>query len=143
MIEIVQPVPLDQAMRLVFPLGRAPRNLFRAMTMQLAGEAYGFMKDGRLIMVFGLVPLQPEREGERLFEFWLLIGPEAVPHLWSLVKLARLTWRRVAQDQPVTLRALVRVGHEPGRRLARLVHMQPVGEADGLEIWEWSHGRVR
>jgi hypothetical protein len=143
MIEIVRPAPLGDTLALAFRTGMAPRRHLQAMILQVvAQESFGFLHDGRLIMAFGVWPLEAEDPGERLVEFWLAIGAEAVPHLPTLVRLARLVFARLGQSEPVKLRAHVHAGHRPGQRLATLVGMRLIRIEQEIEIWECRHEQV-
>ena len=124
-LAIISPAPLHAVTALAFPSGRAPSRHLQAMLLQsVRSETMAFITaQGEPVMVVGLWPLLPLREGERLFELWLLIEPPAVPHLPSLRRLARLMLSRVAESGPVRIRALVREGHAPGARMCRLVGM--------------------
>lgn len=139
-LAIVSPAPLHAVTALAFPTGRAPSRHLQAMLLQsVRSETMAFVAEGGdVVMVVGLWPLSPLREGERLFELWLLIEPPAVPHLPALRRLARLMLARIAESGPVRIRALVRNGHAPGSRMCRLIGMAFVGVSDGFECWEWS-----
>jgi hypothetical protein len=139
-LAILAPAPLDAITRLAFPSGRAHPRWLQAMLLQsVRSDTVAFaLPSGEVVMVVGLWPLAPLHEGERLFELWLLIAPEGVPHLPALRRFARLTLSRAAQSGPVRVRALVVEGHAPGARMCRLVGMSPVGVRAGHECWEWS-----
>jgi hypothetical protein len=138
-LAIVQPAPLDTAMRLAFRSGRAPRRHVQAMLMQVArSETMAFVdRHGEAVMVVGLWQWPPLNEGERFFELWLLIDHAALPHLPTLRRLARLMLARVAESGPVRIRALVAEGHRPGSRMCALVGMRHAGTSDGFEAWDW------
>ncbi len=66
------------------------------------------------------------------------------PFIPSGVSLARLTIAELLQDDTVTLRAVVKLDHPPGHRLANLVGFEPVSEDDGQMIYErGAYGRLR
>lgn len=58
------------------------------------------------------------------------------PFIPAGIALARLTIAEALQDGTVTLRAVVKVDHPPGHRLAALVGFTPVDERDGQMIYE-------
>lgn len=140
MILTRQPAPLDGTIRLMFPKGNAPRKLLQAALLQVtAHESYGFSVGDDLICAFGFWPVGDD-DGVPVHEFWLAIGQLAVPHLKALARLSRLALARLTQVEPVVVRALVRQGHAPGGRLARLAGLAFAGIVDGFEIWEIRHG---
>jgi hypothetical protein len=142
MITIRQPAPLGATVDLMFPGGMAPRKTLSAAILQVsAHESYGFEVAGRLISAFGFWPIGHERK-RRVFEFWLVIGAEAVPHLRGLTRLARLALQRLSQSEPVLVRALVRSGHAPGQRLARLAGLKQGRTVGGFERWEFRNGQT-
>jgi hypothetical protein len=143
MITIRQPAPLGATVDLMFPGGIAPRKVLSAAILQVsAHESYGFEVGGRLICAFGFWPIGMERR-RRVLEFWLVIGAEAVPHLRGLTRLARLALQRLSQSEPVLVRALVRSGHAPGQRLARLAGLKQGRTVGGFERWEFKNGQSR
>jgi hypothetical protein len=142
MITIRQPAPLGATVDLMFPGGIAPRKVLSAAILQVsAHESYGFEVGGRLICAFGFWPVGMERK-RRVLEFWLVIGAEAVPHLRGLTRLARLALQRLSQSEPVLVRALVRSGHAPGQRLARLAGLKQGRTVGGFERWEFRNGQT-
>jgi hypothetical protein len=142
MITIRQPAPLGATVDLMFPGGIAPRKVLSAAILQVsAHESYGFEVGGRLICAFGFWPVGMERK-RRVLEFWLVIGAEAVPHLRGLTRLARLALQRLSQSEPVLVRALVRSGHAPGQRLARLAGLKQGRTVGGFEQWEFRNGQT-
>jgi hypothetical protein len=82
-------------------------------------------------------PLPAEIPGERLVELAFVCRPQLARHLLSFVRLTQLTRARLANDGPVRVRAHVRSGHLPGRRLAVLCGLRLVGTFDGFERWEF------
>ena len=58
------------------------------------------------------------------------------PFIPAGIALARLTIAEALQDGTVTLRAIVKIDHPPGHRLAALVGFTPVDERDGQMIYE-------
>jgi hypothetical protein len=140
MIAVETPAPLAPTLQLIFGDNRAPSRHHRAAVLQCSQhESHGFRVNQQLICAFGFWPLGQDN-GRHYVEMWVAIGKAAVPHLKPLIRFARLALVRLGQDQAVTVRALVRRGHAPGQRLARLTGLVLAGEADGFELWEWPHG---
>lgn len=143
MLTVISPAPFGQVADLAFPLGRCPARQLQALLFQVtAAESYGFAVDGVVRLAVGFWPLLAEREGERLVECWCIAGPASLPSLHGLMRLCRLTFRRAAQSGPLRIRSLVRAGHRPGQRLARMAGMSFAGLAGDFEKWEWSDGEV-
>jgi hypothetical protein len=118
-----------------------PRATARVLMLQFArSESIALELDERLQAVVGFYPLG-SADAVRWFELWLMIRP-APPAavLLRLRSLARLTLARLAQDQPVGIRAHVAQGHVPGRRMAQLVGLAFAGDDGRSERWEWRGG---
>lgn len=139
MLRLESPAPLAALTALAFPGGYASARLLQAVVLQAAGGESAALVDGegRPVAAFGLFRWGAEGDGRLNVEMWLMVGRAAIPHLTTLRRFCRLALQRLSQDQPVTVWAAVREGHEPGRRLARLVGMRLSAAADGLERWEW------
>lgn len=79
-----------------------------------------------------------DRPGDRRVDVAFVVNSaiDVRPFIASGVGLARLTIAEAVQDGTVTLRAVVKVDHPPGHRLAALVGFEPVDELDGYMIYE-------
>lgn len=145
MLTVIAPAPLVDTMALHRRDLRMRRLTAKVLILQLhKSETFGLVDEGgRLFAAVGFLPLVPEREGETLFELWFLCAPELSRHILQLVRLARLIFRRMAESGDVRIRALVRAGHSPGRRLAVLCGMTMSGDEAGFERWEWSFANER
>lgn len=121
----------------------------KAAILQHARSASEIYRDagGRAIAAAMYYPLPAEAPGERLVELAFVCRPELAGHLISFVHTFHLTRARLANDGPVRVRAHVRTGHLPGRRLAALCGMRQTGTAAGFERWEIAleppHERLR
>lgn len=77
-------------------------------------------------------------------EIALAVAPlsprQAATLLPCALRLFRLTVARAAHCDGKPIRARVRRGHEPGRRLSRLLGLAPAGGDDAIEIWEGHRG---
>jgi hypothetical protein len=142
-VDVRIPVPLDELIVLLAP-ARALKPgygslLSRAAILQGArSETIGFYLDGRLIAAITLYPLDPERPREDLREASFACLPEASAHMTGVIRHARLIRLRLAEHADVRIRATVLKGHEPGRRIARLIGLRPAGETGAFELWEWT-----
>ncbi|MCW2317467.1 hypothetical protein M2322_003026 [Rhodoblastus acidophilus] len=131
-LEVVTPAPLLEG-RGLFRGADKPR-LAATATLQMArAKTYGFLVGGDLIVVMGFWPLADGRE-----EVFLLGRPacEVGPHMPLLARRARLILARRLQCGVVGFVGLVRIGHAPGSRLARIAGFAKAGEAGGFELWE-------
>lgn len=107
----------------------------RKSALQVFGSAtVGYRDDDKTIAVLGLYPA-----GDHV-EAWLVGDPDgARPHLLAIARHARLTLAVAREHQSAPIRAHVRWGHEPGRRLARLVGFASAADdAAPFERWEIS-----
>lgn len=135
-IEVVRPAPFLAAVDLLRASGATKPHLARVATWQTAlGTTFGFVdEEGRLLAVLGFWPLGGARE-----EVFLVGLPPSVvgPRLVELHRRARLIIARRMQSGIGRIIGHVRIGHEPGRRLARLVGFRPCddGAPPGLEAW--------
>lgn len=105
----------------------------RAAILQAArAENVGFYDGDRLI---ACALLYQADDGS--FELLFACLPEADTYLTPIIRHARLTRARLADTAGIRIRARVRVGHAPGRRLALLCGLAPAGSDGGFEIYEW------
>lgn len=141
MIEIVHPAPFLDTVELVRGIAGLKAFHSRLASYQVAGsDSVGFVEDGRLLAAIGFWPLGDGRD-----EVYLVGLPREIvgPRLLELSRLARLTIAARLQSGTVALVGFVRIGHEPGERLARLAGFHPVdGAPSGFTRWELTHGRV-
>lgn len=99
-------------------------------------RSVGMVDDaGRLVAALLFYRHQP---GDRRVDLAFVVNPaiDVRPFIPSGIALARLTIAEAVQDGTVTLRAVVKVDHPPGHRLAALVGFEPVDEVDGQMIYE-------
>jgi hypothetical protein len=130
-VDVVCPAPFLAA-RALFRGADKP-GLSAVAALQLArAKTYGFVVDGDLVAVMGFWPLGDGRE-----EVFLLGRPagDIGPHMAILARRARLILARRLQSGSRGFVGLVRYGHEPGRRLARITGFARAGAAGGFEIW--------
>lgn len=136
-LTILHPAPLIETRLLADRLVGLKAPLGQALAYQLAeADVWGFAVGGRLLAVMGFFPIGT---GAEVF----LIGapaPVVAPHMVRLARAARLILLDKLHSGTVPLVGLVRLGHEPGRRLARLAGFAPGdGAPSGFERWErWS-----
>lgn len=141
MISVHSPASLHELSALAYPGGVGMPSHFRAMVLQLVvSDTVTIRLGDRALVVLGFWKLDPERQGEKLFELWFVVDPDAWRWAVPMVRLVRLTLQRLAESEPVRIRAHVREGHGPGQRLARLIGMRDAGRTANFEIWEWSNG---
>lgn len=134
MTRIVVQAPLPDVMQLYSRNGLTKPLEFKAALLQAArGESVGIYAGDQIVAAVILYPVAP---GEYEAAFACL--PAAVHHLVPIFHAARSIRARLAETGRFTVRAHVRAGHEPGRRLARLCRMTLIGSDDGYEIWQWS-----
>jgi hypothetical protein len=117
----------------------------KAARLQAArSETVGFYEFHKMVAAACLYPCDPETPGEDLRELAFACLPEAVGHLVGIIHTARLILSRLAHVEGLRIRARVRAGYEPGRRLARLTGLHLAGaDAAGNERWEWRDGQIR
>ncbi len=133
-IEIQSPAPFWDGRELYQTAVGLKPFLAEAATLQLARAATtGFSIDGRLMALIGFWPVAPGHE-----ECFLAGRPavEVAPFLVRLSRAARLTVGERAQHGVGLVTARVRIGHEPGERLARLAGFSRAGQDATVSIWE-------
>ena len=142
MIEIEAPSSLSDLTALAYPSGIGMRAHFQAMMLQLAqSDTMTFRMDGQAKCIIGFWKLPEIKENELHFELWLVISADASEHMLALWKIMRRTLARLGETQPVRIRALVRKGHAPGERMARLLGFEKSDPWGAFHLWEWSsHG---
>lgn len=130
MIRSTTAVPLPELLELYTTDGRAKPLHVRAAILQAArSESVGWWDGNRLLAAALLYPLAPG-----LCELVFACRPEAGRHLVAIIHSARLIRADLPDD--LRIRATVRTGHAPGRRLARLCGFQPAGTAGLFEHYE-------
>jgi hypothetical protein len=85
---------------------------------------------GRPVAAGGLIPHRGVHEA------WLVCGRGCSAHMLAIVRQAQLTWRALAQDGPIVIRAHIGAEWPPGQRLARLLGMTKRGRELGMDVWE-------
>lgn len=129
-LHVVAPAPVEDVVLLYDGALKPP--LAKAAILQAArSHAIGFYEDEAIVAAALLYPRAPD-----LLELVFACRPRAGRHLTAIVHTARLTRSALAHHAPLTVRATVRAGHEPGRRLARLCGLHRVRETGGFEHWE-------
>jgi hypothetical protein len=113
------------------------------MLQAARSECLAFYAGERLVAAALFYPAPPQSPGEDRRELVFACLPETARHLPTLIHTARLTLARLAHVEGLRIVARVRVGHEPGRRLARLIGFSHAATAAGFEAWEWSNGQIR
>jgi hypothetical protein len=115
-----------------------PARIGEAISLQLvAGAVMGFALDGRLIALMTATPSDLVTDGRPTLEI-SVCGRRAdcAPHMLGLARLARLTLACWLQDDTVALCCLVKTGHAPGEKLARIGRFGRTAVAqNGLQLW--------
>jgi hypothetical protein len=143
-LRVVTDAPLHELVDLWAAAGATKPLEIRAAMLQAArSESLCFYAGERLIAAALFYPVPPAAAGDDPRELAFACLPEAARHLPTLIHTARLTLTRFAQIDGLRLLARVRVGHEPGRRLTRLIGFIHTDTAGGFERWEWSHVEIR
>ena len=137
MLRVVSPAALPDVLQLyaAAPIQK-PRTAAMVILQFSRSESVSYFDGDKLIAAAMYYPLPPERPGETLRELAFVCLPEFSRQLVAFIHHARLTPDALAKNAPVRIRARVRAGHEPGRRLAVLCGFRLVA-VDGLfERWE-------
>lgn len=147
----LEPVPVLDLIGLYRAVGSVKGPVLRGSGMQAVATLHatrcrsvGMVDEaGRLIAALLFYRDRPDDRCTDL-AFVVRSSTDVRPFVASGIALARLTIAEVLQDATVTLRAVVKVDHPPGHRLASLVGFEPVDEVDGQMIYErTAHERVR
>lgn len=140
-LRAVTPAPIGDVLELYAAGGQAkPLTVSAAILQAARAETIGFYAGGVIVAAALLYPCDPEFAGEDLRELVFACRPQAARHLVAILHIARLTRLRLAEIADLRIRARVRAGHAPGRRLARLAGLAHAATAGGLEDWEWRSG---
>ncbi len=135
MIEVVHPAPYLDTVALLNGSTAIKPQVHRLACYQVAHtDAVAFVDDGRTLAVIGFWPL-----GDGFDEVFLVgrSAEEIGPRLLQLSRLARLTLAARLHSGTEGVIGFVRIGHEPGRRLARLSgFVLGDGAPSGFERWE-------
>lgn len=144
-IRAVSPAPLPDVLALYQATAPMKPVMASAAILQAArSDTIGWFAGDRMIACALLYPLDPDGSGIDRRELLFACRPEASRHLVSIIHAARLTRSRLNDTAAVSLVARVRLGHQPGRRLAALCGLSSVGTEGGCEIFEWgTDERVR
>ena len=97
--------------------------------MWLNAQTAAFHSNGELVAIGYLYPLPENR-----FEFCLAATVRAKAHMRRLIRIAHLTFSRLAQTGAI-VSARVRSGNKTGQRMARLAGFHP--DPDTPELWIW------
>lgn len=135
-LTVVRPAPFLDTVALVRGLAGLKPHMSALATFQVAGSAtWGFVDEGgRLLAVMGLWPLS---DGED--EIYLVGRPaaEVGPRLLEMSRRARLILAHRLHSGTRRIVGFVRIGHEPGARLARLAGFRLSREAAPLGLTRW------
>lgn len=141
MLRAVSPVPLPALLDLYTVDGTAkPLHVKAAILQGARSESVGWYELGdgsvpdRLLAAALLYPLGAEPGADDVRELVFACRPEISRHLAAVIRTARLS--RARMPEGVRIRATVRAGHVPGRRLALLCGLAFAGEAGGFERYE-------
>jgi len=140
MLRLVSPVDRFEARQLYADCVRdgliKPR-MGQLIARQLAEAAcMGFEVDGRLIALMTATPTDLVTDGLPTLEISVCgRRAECAPLMRPLVRLARLTLSAWLQDGTVSLCCVVKAGHRPGEKLARLGLFGRVQTQNGLQLW--------
>lgn len=146
MLRLVSPVDRFEARQLYADCVREglikPR-MGALIARQLAdGAVMGFEAEGRLVALMVATASDLVTDGLPTLEI-SVCGRRAdcAALMRPLVRLARLTLSAWLDDGTVALCGVVRAGHRPGQKLARLAGFTFTRESGGLELWTRSpHG---
>lgn len=117
--------------------GLVKPRLGHLIARQLADAAVvGFADGDRLLALMTATPTDLKIAGLPTLEISVCgRRDDCAGHLLVLSRLARLTLAAWLHDGTVALCGVVREGHVPGQRLARLAGFRRDRTQDGLEIW--------
>lgn len=140
MLTMVSPVDRFEARQLYADCvreGPVKPRLGQLIARQLAdGAVMGFALDGRLVALMTATPTDLVTDGLPTLEI-SVCGRRAdcAPLMLPLVRLARLTLATWLQDGTVALCCVVKTGHLPGEKLARLGLFGRMQSENGLQLW--------
>jgi len=136
-LRLETPAPVAETIELYTRNGIIKRiDLKLAIMTFWKSDTFGFVDDKGLVAVIGLGPM-PAENGETIMDLWFVCAPRVREHLREIARIARLTLAKASETTGMRIRASVRKGHLPGRKLARLAKLEPAGEIGGFEIFEW------
>jgi hypothetical protein len=140
MLRLVSPVDRFEARQLYADCvreGLVKPRLGQLIARQLAEAAVmGFESEGRLVALMTATPTDLAVAGLPTLEISVCgRRAECGPLMVSLVRLARLTLAAWLQDGTVALCGVVKAGHRPGGKLARLAGFTLARTERGLELW--------
>ncbi len=141
LLKAVTPAPVIDVIDLYARHGVLRRLALKvAMVQVFKSETFAFYRaDGLCLAVIGFCPIEGAG-GEDEFELWFVTRPEIEPSLVRFIRIARLTLRKVADTTGLRILAIVRQGHRPGQRLAKMVGLKRADILDGVEFWSWRSG---
>lgn len=140
MLRLVSPVDHFAARQLYADCvreGAVKPRLGALIARQLAdGAVVGFADGDRLLALMTASPTSLGLKGLPTLEISVCgRRDDCAGQMLALSRLARLTLATWLQDGTVALCGVVREGHVPGQRLARLAGFRRDRIAEGLEIW--------
>lgn len=140
MLRLVSPVDLFEARQLYADCvrdGPVKPRMGQLIARQLAdGAMMGFAEGDRLLALMVATPTDLITDGLPTLEVSVCgRRDECAGRLLAMSRLARLTLAAWLQDGTVALCGVVREGHLPGQRLARLAGFRRERTTEGLELW--------
>lgn len=138
---VVTPAPMREVLDLFAATTPMKPVNAKAAVLQLArSETVGYYAGAELVAAAMYYPLPPEQPGEDLRELAFVCRPSFRHYLIPFARHARSMRAALASNGPVRVRALVRRGHAPGRRLAVLCGLSWVCERGAFDVWEFEGG---
>lgn len=140
MLRLVSPVDRFEARQLYADCvreGPVKPRLGQLIARQLAdGAVMGFAREGRLVALMVATPTDLITDGLPTLEISVCgRRAECAPVMLPLVRLARLTLAAWLDDGTVALCCVVKTGHAPGEKLARLGLFGRMQSENGLQLW--------
>lgn len=140
MLRLVSPVDRFEARQLYADCvreGLVKPRLGQLIARQLAEAALmGFERDGRLVALMSATPTDLITDGLPTLEISVCgRRAECAPLMLPLTRLARLTLSAWLDDGTVALCCVVKTGHRPGEKLARLGLFGRMQTQNGLQLW--------
>lgn len=114
-----------------------PARIGEVISQQLVtGGVMGFALDGRLIALMTATPTDLITDDLPTLEISVCgRRAECAAQMLPLARLARLTLACWLQDGTVALCCLVKTGHRPGEKLARIGGFGRITAENGLQLW--------
>jgi hypothetical protein len=140
MLRLVSPVDLFEARQLYADCvrdGPVKPRMGQLIARQLAdGAMMGFAEGDRLLALMVATPTDLITDGLPTLEI-SVCGRRAdcAPRMLQLARLARLTLSAWLDDGNVALCCVVKTGHAPGEKLARIGLFGRMQSENGLQLW--------